>query len=66
MLTPPRSPTFYTDSYTIMAIRVQLAGSAFLLTIALYRFFVVRLEGLEPPTHCLEGSCSFLLSYRRP
>ena len=24
-----------------------------------------RLEGLEPPTHCLEGSCSIPLSYRR-
>ena len=22
------------------------------------------LEGLEPPTYCLEGSCSILLSYR--
>ena len=26
---------------------------------------VVRLEGLEPPTRCLEGSCSIHLSYRR-
>ena len=26
---------------------------------------VVRLEGLEPPAHCLEGSCSIHLSYRR-
>src|SRR5260221_382324 len=26
----------------------------------------VRLEGLEPPTGCLEGSCSIRLSYRRP
>ena len=25
----------------------------------------VRLEGLEPPAHCLEGSCSVHLSYRR-
>ena len=25
----------------------------------------MRLEGLEPPTGCLEGSCSVLLSYRR-
>src|SRR5260221_5799547 len=25
----------------------------------------VRLEGLEPPTGCLEGSCSVRLSYRR-
>ena len=24
-----------------------------------------RLEGLEPPTRCLEGSCSIHLSYRR-
>ena len=23
---------------------------------------VVRLEGFEPPTHCLEGSCSIQLS----
>ena len=28
-------------------------------------FLWVRLEGLEPPTHCLEGSCSVHLSYRR-
>src|SRR5215472_4586548 len=27
---------------------------------------VARLEGLEPPTGCLEGSCSIRLSYRRP
>src|SRR5215469_13132797 len=27
---------------------------------------VARLEGLEPPTGCLEGSCSVRLSYRRP
>ena len=26
---------------------------------------VARLEGLEPPAHCLEGSCSIHLSYRR-
>ena len=26
---------------------------------------VVRLKGLEPPAHCLEGSCSIHLSYRR-
>ena len=26
---------------------------------------MVRLKGLEPPTHCLEGSCSIHLSYRR-
>ena len=26
---------------------------------------MARLEGLEPPTYCLEGSCSILLSYRR-
>ncbi len=26
---------------------------------------VARLKGLEPPTHCLEGSCSIQLSYRR-
>src|SRR5215472_16835680 len=30
------------------------------------RFLVARLEGLEPPTGCLEGSCSIRLSYRRP
>ena len=24
-----------------------------------------RLEGLEPPAGCLEGSCSIRLSYRR-
>ena len=26
---------------------------------------LARLKGLEPLTHCLEGSCSILLSYRR-
>ena len=26
---------------------------------------LARLEGLEPPTHCLEGSCSIRLSYKR-
>ena len=26
---------------------------------------VARLEGLEPPTHSLEGCCSIRLSYRR-
>ena len=27
--------------------------------------FLARLKGLEPLTHCLEGSCSIHLSYRR-
>ncbi len=27
---------------------------------------MARLKGLEPLTHCLEGSCSIHLSYRRP
>ena len=26
---------------------------------------MARLEGLEPPAYCLEGSCSIQLSYRR-
>ena len=26
---------------------------------------VVRRKGLEPPTYCLEGSCSIRMSYRR-
>jgi hypothetical protein len=26
---------------------------------------MARLEGFEPPTGCLEGSCSVRLSYRR-
>ncbi len=26
---------------------------------------MVRLSGIEPETHCLEGSCSIQLSYRR-
>ena len=26
---------------------------------------LARLKGLEPLTHCLEGSCSIQLSYRR-
>ena len=29
------------------------------------KHFLARLEGLEPPTHGLEGRCSILLSYRR-
>ena len=27
--------------------------------------FQARQEGFEPPTYCLEGSCSILLSYCR-
>ena len=27
--------------------------------------FLARQEGFEPPTYCLEGSCSILLSYWR-
>ena len=27
--------------------------------------FLARQEGLEPPTYCLEGSCSIQLSYWR-
>ena len=26
---------------------------------------MARLQGLEPRTHCLEGSCSIRLSYKR-
>ena len=26
---------------------------------------MARFEGLEPPTYCLEGSCSIQLSYKR-
>ena len=26
---------------------------------------MARLQGLEPRTHCLEGSCSIHLSYKR-
>ena len=29
------------------------------------RYKMARLKGLEPLTHCLEGSCSIHLSYRR-
>ena len=29
------------------------------------KFKVARLKGLEPLTHCLEGSCSIQLSYQR-
>ena len=29
------------------------------------RFFLARLEGLEPPTYRLEGGCSIQLSYKR-
>ena len=28
-------------------------------------FYQVRLKGFEPLAHCLEGSCSIQLSYRR-
>jgi hypothetical protein len=28
-------------------------------------YILVRREGLEPPTHALEGHCSIQLSYRR-
>ena len=28
-------------------------------------FILARQEGFEPPTYCLEGSCSILLSYWR-
>ncbi len=27
--------------------------------------YMARLEGLEPPTPCLEGRCSIRLSYKR-
>ena len=30
-----------------------------------YTHHMARLKGLEPLTHCLEGSCSIQLSYRR-
>ena len=30
-----------------------------------YTHHMARLKGLEPLTHCLEGSCSIHLSYRR-
>ena len=29
-----------------------------------YTHHMARLKGLEPLTHCLEGSCSIQLSYR--
>ena len=38
--------------------RPEAEWSEFLLTMA-------RQEGFEPPTYCLEGSCSILLSYWR-
>ena len=31
----------------------------------IYKIHLARLKGFEPLTHCLEGSCSILLSYRR-
>ena len=30
-----------------------------------YTHHMARLKGLEPLTHCLEGSCSIQLSYKR-
>ena len=30
-----------------------------------YTHHMARLKGLEPLTHCLEGSCSIQLSYQR-
>ncbi len=30
-----------------------------------WRRILARQKGLEPPTHCLEGSCSIHLSYWR-
>ena len=30
-----------------------------------YTHHMARLKGLEPLTHCLEGSCSIHLSYKR-
>ncbi len=31
----------------------------------IHHIYLVRLKGLEPLAHCLEGSCSIHLSYRR-
>ena len=49
--TTPRATTWYSNqlSYTH---RIEILKMA-------------RLKGLEPLTHCLEGSCSIHLSYRR-
>ena len=50
-----------TDGCAVFAALTQTAEterSLFLLTMA-------RQEGFEPPTYCLEGSCSILLSYWR-
>ena len=43
----------------------QLSYSHHLETAALKAAVMARLKGLEPLTHCLEGSCSIQLSYKR-
>ncbi len=47
--TTPRATTWYSN---------QLSYTHRIINMA-------RLKGLEPLTHCLEGSCSIHLSYRR-
>ena len=55
----PRATIWYSNqlSYTHHIVITLNSGTSF--------FIMARLKGLEPLTHCLEGSCSIHLSYRR-
>ena len=55
-LTTSRATTWHSN---------QLSYSHHLETAALKAAVLARLKGLEPLTHCLEGSCSIRLSYKR-
>lgn len=48
---------------SITILRLTKTIVMVLISIALVK--MARLEGLEPSTYCLEGSCSIQLNYRR-
>ncbi len=61
--TTPRATTWYSNQLSyIHRISRKMTVSQSCVTL---KSSLARLEGLEPPTHCLEGSCSIHLSYRR-